>query len=358
VLEPIRNTPYSAPTRTLPGTVAAVLFCLGSISPAIAQTPPSGGLRSDALADFAPHAASSKTFNELWTYQFWLNGGIQVQLNLSRANFGSFKDPVCGADLAVTNFRGRNVFVAREYPVKKFSWTPSPARLEVHKNIYVEGLPPRAHKLHFSTVKDDKAYFLELTFENMTPGVVWGDGIFDLPEDQKMGLFFHIPRARVTGRLAIDGDTLAVKGFGYMDHTWQTQFATKLIDMSYRYAVVSGRAEGGYFFQRGTSVFGYGIREEKGRLALLNPLGVSVVSRAPWGGTALPKQIEIAMDGKPAVTLLRTEDRQRTSFMQELSSLERFGAKVFLGGELVGFRGAGLVDGSQQAVYSFTVIKK
>ena len=85
-----------------------------------AQTPPTGGLRPDVLADFAPHAASSKTFNELWTYQFWLNGGIQVQLNLSRANFGSFKDPVCGADLAVTNFRGRNAFVAREYPVKRF----------------------------------------------------------------------------------------------------------------------------------------------------------------------------------------------------------------------------------------------
>ena len=269
-----------------------------------------------------------------------------------------FKDPVCGADLAVTNFRGRNTFVAREYPMKRFSWTPATARLEVHPNIYVEGLPPRAHKLYFSTVKDGKSYFLELTFDNMMPGAVWGDGIFDLPNDQKMALFFHIPKAHVTGRLALDGDTIAVKGFGWMDHTWQTQFATKLIDISYRYAAVSGRAEGGYFFQKDNTVFGYGIREEKGRLALLNPLGISVASRADWGGTPLPKQIDIALDGRPPVTLLRTEDRQRTSFMQELSSLQRFGAKVFLGGELVGYRGVGQVDGSQQAVYSFTVVKK
>ena len=330
----------------------------GAFGISTAQTPPIGFLRPDTPSDFAPHAASGKTFNELWTYQFWLNNGIQVQLNLSRANFGSFKDPVCGADLAVTNFNGRNAFVAREYPVKRFSWTPAPARLEVHPKIYVEGLPPRAHKIFFSTVKDGKAYYLELTFEGMMPGVVWGDGVFNLPDDQKMGLYFHIPKARVTGRLALDGDTIAVKGFGWMDHTWQTQFATRLIDIGYRYAAVSGGAEGGYYFQRGTSVFGYGIREEKGRMILLNPVGVSVVSRSTWGGTSLPRQIDIAFDGKPGVTLLRTEDRQRTSFMQELGSLERFGAKVFLGGELMGFRGLGLVDGTKPAVYSFTVVKK
>ena len=159
-------------TATISWVVLCGLLFPGFVSSAGAQTPPSGGLRSDALADFAPHPASGKTYNELWTYQFWLNGGVQVQLNLSRANFGSFKDPVCGADLAVTNFRGRNIFVAREYPMKRFSWTPATARLEVHPNIHVEGLPPRAHKLFFSTVKDGKEYFLELTFENMTPGVV------------------------------------------------------------------------------------------------------------------------------------------------------------------------------------------
>ena len=334
------------------------LFALALAGISLAQTPPVGLLRPDGPSDFAPHAALGKTFNELWTYQFWLNGGIQVQLNLSRANFGSFKDPVCGADLAVTNFHGHNAFVAREYPMKRFSWTPAPARLEIHPKIYVEGLPPRAHKVFFSTVKDEKAYFLELTFENMTPGVVWGDGVFSLPDDQKMGLYIHVPKARVTGRLALNGDTITVKGFGWMDHTWQTQFATKLIDISYRYAAVSGRAEGGYFFQRENNVFGYGIREDKGRMTLLNPIGISVVSRAAWGGTSLPKQIDIALEGKPAVTLVRTEDRQRTSFMQELSTFERFGAKVFLGGELVGFRGVGQVDGAQQAVYSFTVVKK
>jgi hypothetical protein len=323
-----------------------------------AQTSPAGGLRADTPADYAPHAPSSKTFNEFWTYQFWLNGGVQVQLNLSRASFGSFKDPVCGADLAIMNFRGKNAFVAREYPVRRFSWDPASARLEVHPLIYAEGIPPRAHKLTFSTVKDGKSYSLELTFEGMTPGVVWGDGVFQLPDNQKMGLFFHIPKARVSGKLSLNGDTLAVKGFGWMDHSYQTQFAPKLIDMSYRYAVVSGRTEGGFFFKKGDAVFGYGIREEKGRLTLMNPLDIKIPSRAPWGGVSLAKQLDIPMEGRAALAFQRTEDRQRTSFMSELSSIERFGAKVFLGGEIIGFRGTGLVDNSLPAVYSFTAVKR
>jgi len=336
----------------------AILATLAFLSTTLAQTPPTGGLRPDTPSDYAPHASNGKTFNEFWTYQFLLNGGIQVQLNLSRANFGSFKDPVCGADLAVMNFLGRNAFVAREYPIKRFSWSPSAARLEVHDDIWSEGMPPRSHRLFFSTQKAGKAYFLDLTFEGMTPGVVWGDGVFDLPDNQKMALYFHIPRARVKGRIALDGDTINVRGFGWLDHTWQTQFAPKLIDAGYRYTVTSGRAEGGYFFQKGDKVFGYGIREDKGRFALLNPTGLTAASRASWGGTSVPKRLEVALEGRAPLALLRTEDRQRTSFMQELSSIERFGAKMFLGGELMGFRGAGLVDDAAPAIFSYTVVKR
>lgn len=340
--------------RTLAKSAACALSLL--LSQAFAQTPPSGGLRPDTPTDYAPHASNGKTFNEFWTYQFLLNGGIQVQLNLSRANFGSFKDPVCGADLAVMNFLGRNAFVAREYPVKRFSWNG--ARLEVHDDIWAEGVPPRAHRLFFSTEKAGKAYLLDLVFEGMTPGVVWGDGVFQLPDNQKMALYFHIPRARVKGRLALDGDTINVRGVGWLDHTWQTQFAPKLMDAGYRYALTAGRAEGGYFFQKGDKVFGYGIRQENGKFTLLQPTGLTAASRTSSGGVSVPKRLEVGLEGRAPLALLRTEDRQRTSFMSELSSIERFGAKMFLGGELLGFRGAALVDDAQAALYSYTIVKR
>jgi hypothetical protein len=56
--------------------------------------------------------------------------------------------------------------------------------------------------------------------------------------------------------------------------------------------------------------------------------------------------------------LLRVEDRQRTSVLQELSALERFGARMYLGGEILGYRGLAKVNDSLPAIYSFTLVKR
>jgi hypothetical protein len=323
-----------------------------------AVTTPVGGLRRDALADYAPELKPGKTHNEFWTWQFLFDGGTQAQLNLSRVHFGSLKDPVCGADFALMNFRGRNHYVAREYPLSNFFWDAGQAVLRTHANIWTEGLPPRSQHVHFATRKDGKSYFLDLTLEKMTPGVVWGDGVFRLSGGEKVSLFMHVPRARVRGRIAIDEDTVEVKGFAWMDHSRQTQFGTRFMDAGYRYVVTEGRAEGGYFFQDGGTVFGYGVREEGGGLALLKPVGLAVSERGSWGGLSVPKLLDISLDGRGPLRLRRTEDRQRTSVLQELGSFERLGARVYLGGEIFGVRGLARVDDSLPAVYSFTMVKK
>lgn len=331
----------------------------GAAAPfAATVTPPQGELRRDTPADYAPQPGPGRTHNEFWTWQFRFSDGMQAQLNLSRVHFGKFKDPVCGADLAIMNLAGGNFFVAREYPLENFSWDPAALRLAVHANIYADGLPPRGQRLFFSTRKGGHDYFLDLTLDNMTPGVVWGDGMFRLGEGEAASLFLHVPKARVRGRIGVDGDTVTVRGFGWMDHTRQTQFGTKFMDAGYRYAVTSGRAEGGYFFQSGSTVFGYGVREEAGGMRLMKPVGITASERASWGGLAVPKRLEIALEGRDTVTLLRTDDRQRTSVLQELSGLERFGAKVFLGGELMSYRGLAKVGGNGSALYAFTMVKR
>ena len=322
------------------------------------MTTPQGGLRRDVVADYAPDPRPGKTHNEFWTWQFLLDGGTQVQLNLSRVNFGSLKDPVCGADLAIMNFRGRNHYVAREYPLSNFAWEPGDERLRVHPGIWAEGLPPRAQHVRFATRKGGKSYYLDLTLEKMMPGVVWGDGVFRLGDGESVSLFMHVPRARVRGRLAVDEDTVEVKGVAWMDHMRQTQFGTRFMDAGYRYVVTEGRAEGGYFFQDGGAVFGYGVREEGGGLVLLKPVGFAINERSSWGGISVPRRLDVSMDGRGPLRLRRTEDRQRTSLLQELGSFERMGARVYLGGELIGYRGLARVDDSLPAVYSFTMVKR
>lgn len=330
----------------------------GTSTATAAVTPPQGGLRRDLPADYAPDPDPGRTHNEFWTWQFLFDDGTQAQLNFSRVHFGSLKDPVCGADLAVMNFRGRNAFVAREYPLRNFSWEAETGRLAMHADIWAEGIPPRALRVHFATRKDGKDYFLDLVFDSMVPGAVWGDGVFHMNGGETAALFLHVPRGRVHGRLGVGGDTVAVRGFGSMDHSRQSQFATRFMDAGYRYVVTSGRAESGYFLQDGGEVSGYGVREEKGTLTLLRPLSVSVQERSSWGGLRVPKRMTFALEGLPPLSLRRVEDRQRTSVLQELGAFERFGARVYLGGEIVGYRGLAKVDDSLPAMFSFTMVKR
>jgi hypothetical protein len=65
---------------------------------------PTGDLRAAVLTDLKPHHSGSKTYNEFWTYHFLLDGNVQAVLNFSRVNLGSFKAPVCGADLTLMGF--------------------------------------------------------------------------------------------------------------------------------------------------------------------------------------------------------------------------------------------------------------
>jgi len=341
-----------------PRVVFSALILLHALTTFAAVSMPQGALRRDTQTDFAPQPGPGKTHNEFWTWQFLLNDGIQVQLNMSRVHFGKFKDPVCGADLAIMQPGGRSSFVAREYPLSNFKWNPSEGLLSVHSNIWSEGYPPREHRVVFGTSKSGKDYFLDLTFEKMMPGAVWGDGLFRVGGGETVALFIHIPKARVKGRLLLGGDTIAVRGFGWMDHSRQSQFGTRFMDAAYRYAVTAGRAEGGYFFSDKSNVFGYGVREENGALTLVKPSAINVSERSSWGGLAVPKRLMIEAGVGASVRLLRTEDRQRTSVLQELGSLERMGARMYLGGELLGYRGVGLVDDSLPAVYSFTMVKR
>jgi hypothetical protein len=130
------------------------------------------------------------------------------------------------------------------------------------------------------------------------------------------------------------------------------------MDAGYRYVVTGGRAEGGYFFQDGGAMFGYGVREEGSGLSLLKPVGFAISERSSWGGIAVPRRLDISLDGRGPVRVRRTEDRQRTSVLQELGSFERFGARVYLGGEIIGYRGLARVDDSLPAMYSFTMVKR
>jgi hypothetical protein len=322
---------------------------------------PTGDLRASVLTDLKPHASASKTYNEFWTYHFLLDGNIQVILNFSRVNLGSFKAPVCGADLTIMGFQGKNWTVAREYEKKNFVFTDSSQGLRVHDDIWFSGKLPESHHAHFATTKKNVGYYLDLDFSDILPGRVWGDGMFKFGGSDAVGIFVHIPCAKVKGRLAVNQDTLDVKGRAYMDHTFQTDLAPNLVEAGYRYIAEDGPAEAGYFLDPDSKYerqpVGYGLKQVNGELVLRKPSALKVISASKSMGSKVPTALEIAFQDGSKVELDRSEDRLQQSVLHEFSGFSKMAIKSFMGGEILTFRGLGTLAGGRAMAYNFFTVE-
>lgn len=319
---------------------------------------PVGGLRPATVTDLKPHPSGSKTYNEIWTYQIHLEDGLVAFLNFSRVNLGSFKSPVCGADLNLVGFKGQNYTVAREYDKKNFKFTEGEQKLEVHENIWFQGALPAAHRVFFSTRKKDISYLVDLEFSDIVPGQVWGDGMFKMGSET-VGIFIHIPRAKVSGKVAVNGDTLKVTGLAYMDHTFQTTLVPELVDAGYRYISQNGEPEVGYFLDPdrdyGNVPVGYGLRYKAGVPSLLKPLGMTAPSAAKAKGINVPTRLEITFADSTKSVVERNSDRLQQSVLHEFSGLTKKFIKNFMGGEIFAFKGTGTLNGGP-AGYNFFIV--
>ncbi|MBF0431657.1 MAG: hypothetical protein HQK83_10280 [Fibrobacteria bacterium] len=329
-------------------TAVLVSFSFGEV------TFPSGGLTNTSFTDLKDHPQNSKTYNEFWTYHFDLSQNIQIVLNFSRANLGRLKDPVCGTDMAVIGFKGKNYTVAREYPEKNFQFSNAIEGLNVHKNIWFKGALPKAHQVYFNTKKNGVSYYVNLKFSEISQGKTWGDGVFKLG-NEKVGIFIHIPRARVQGVVAINNDTLVVEGTCYMDHTFQSDMGTKLVKYGYRYQAVGDNIHVGYILetlkQYQKKIIGFGLTGTPGSLSLLKPENVYLSSSHKPRGVRMPKKMTIKYDSR-SVVFTRDKDRSSWSILSEFRGIVKWTAKKFMGGEIIYFRGQGKADGLK-ANYNF-----
>lgn len=352
---PIRNSTLFAAFAIFP---ALLLFRTASAAERI-QTP-TGELRAATAADIKPHPSSSKTYNEFWTYHFILEGNLNAVLNFSRVNLGSYKAPVCGADLNLIGFKGRNHSVAREYEKKNFVFEEAGQKLRVHEKIFFEGALPETHHVRFATTKKNVSYFVDLTFTSILPGQVWGDGMFRFGSGDAVGIFIHIPSAEVTGFIAVNQDTLAVKGRAYMDHTFQTDLAPALVGAGFRYLALDAPVEAGYVLSPDSrfenTPVGYGLRFAGGAATLLKPVSLKVVTHARAMGANVATQLEIGYRDGTSAALKRGQDRLQQSTLHEFSGFTKKMIKSFMGGEILTFKGTGWLNGSRPIAYDFFTV--
>lgn len=352
----IRNAKlYAFTTALLSLTAPLIPVCAGE-----RLTPPAGELRDAVLADLKPHASSSKTYNEFWTYHFFLDGNLQAVLNFTRVNLGSFKSPVCGSDLTLMGFKGRNYSVAREYEKKNFVFEESAHRLRVHEKIFFEGKLPETHRVRFETVKKGVSYLVDLTFSDIIPGKIWGDGLFKFGSSEAVGIYIHIPSARVEGIVSVNADTLKVRGRAYMDHTFQTDLAPALVGAGFRYVTQAAPLEVGYVLSPASrfegAPAGYGLRYSGGQATLLKPAALKVLSHARALKSNVPTTLEISFQDGTSATLLREKDILQQSTLHEFSGFTRKMIRSFMGGEVLTFKGMGMLNGTRPMAYNYFTV--
>ncbi|PWN07220.1 hypothetical protein [Rhodohalobacter mucosus] len=307
---------------------------------------PEGGLTTVPDELIWAQTLSGSHFNEFWNYQFYFDNGMKAHILFSVANFGSLKDPVSGVRFSILYPDGSTYHVSREYPLHMLIQDRETHmfRPRLERELYFVGKLPDEHKIVIDTPKDGISYQIELTFTNIARGYKWADGMFDI-HNEEIGIVTHIPYAEVSGFISVDGDRRQVDGTGYMDHTFQNQTTTRLMNSGYRFVnhTDSRNWDLLYFLlpadNRGRSTAGYRLKSENGRVSVQGIEAIQETHDSEAFGKSIPRIMELELENGGSLRLYRTEDEERFSVLSELNWLARRAAKSFLGGEVIDFRG-------------------
>lgn len=322
-----------------------LLLSAGSVSYAQLSNP-EGDLNPVGEDMIWAQTMTGSHFNEFWNYQFYFDNGMKVHILFSVANFGSLKDPVSGVRFSILQPDGKTYHVSREYPLhmliqNRDNYMFRPRR---ERELYFMGKLPDEHKIVINTPKDGVSYHIELSLSNIVRGYKWGDGIFDI-QDEQIGIITHIPYAEVEGFVSVAGNRKNVSGTGYMDHTFQNQTTTRLMKSGYRFVnhIDEDNWDLLYFLlpsvSRGNGTVGYRLKSENGNVSVEGIESISDSHNSDAFGKSIPRIVELELESGTTLRLFRDRDQERFSVLADLNWIARRAAKSFLGGEVIDFRG-------------------
>lgn len=289
-------------------------------------------------------------FNEFWNYHFYLNDGMTAHIVFSAVDFGSLKAPVSGVKVSVVNFEGETYQLTREYSLEKlqqdrenFIFRPNPDR-----ELYFRGELPNELTVRIRTSKNENLYDIELHLKNIANGFRLGNGIYHV-DGEEIGIITHIPYAEVTGFVAMNSVRKDVFGTAYMDHTFQDETTTKLMDSGYRFVHHQDADNWELIYvmlpdhSRNNQTIGYRVVNQSGKLSSypVNRIIQKVDSEA--FGKEIARILEVDIGDKQPVRILRSKDHEKFSVFDELGWPARQAARRFLGGEVIDFRGEALL---------------
>lgn len=328
---------------------------------------PKGDIKPATDDDIWAKTLEGNNYNELWNYQFYLNDGMIVHIAFSVANFGAFKSPVSGVQMSIYNFDGELYQVSREYPIHYLIQDKENYMFQLRdeRTIYFRGKLPGQHEVRVGFSKNDVRYDVDLKLNNIHKGLKWGDGIFHIG-DEDVGIITHIPYAEVNGTVKIDDIEKKVRGTAYMDHTYQDQATTDLVDSGYRFVYQKDKQNWDhlYFFlpeEKGKNkTVGYRLAKENGDLMINGIEFIDRLSKGKAFGEDVARILDLRLDDSSEIRVSRTADLEKFSVLGELGWLAKKAAKSFLGGEVIYLRGEAILMESgnrpKRGYYNFFLI--
>jgi len=337
-----------------------VLFFISSTS--FAQiTNPVGEKVPTQPSDILPKTMSGSHFNEFWNFQFYLDNGMKAHIVFSMANFGRLKSPVTGVRISIYGLDNKEVYqLSREYPFENLFLDRESYEFNLNprqQNVWFKGTLGDKIEMYINTAKDGERFVVELSIDQFQQGFKWGDGVFSVGNEE-IGIITHIPYARVTGRLGINDNVKNVTGTVYMDHTFQNQNTTSLMHSGYRFVHHKDAKNWDVVYilqpkdQMGRQTLGYRLFSDNGNIQMEGITGIinSIDGRAFRDN--IPQTLTLFTTEESVLTLVRTEDLERFSVLEQLSWAARRVARTFLGGDVIDFRGrAKLTDSNGREIH-------
>ncbi len=323
---------------------------------------PAGNLEYINSDNIKQHEKKGGYYNEFWNYHIVLDNGSEIYLNYSITHYGGVRDAVSGARLSLINWNGKNYNAAREYNLNKFTFSDDTYKFDLNpeRGIWFEGRLPDKHLINFNTKKNGTLFDIKLDFADIKPGFTWGDGKFLLGNDDEAGLYTPIPFARVTGFVALNGDTVEVSGIASMNQVYQTNVGTKLFQDSFRfYSKNDGKISAGYFLIPKDSqgeVVGYAYEINNSEFVLKKPVSLERLDSKKFLGEKIYSKIKICYLEQPCEVITVNKMNEKISMLDELGGFKKMLAKRFLGGDIIELRGSALINNNFPVFYSTTLL--
>lgn len=320
---------------------------------------PQGSVRSVSVDDFMPHQSNVKEFNETWSYQFVFDNGTRAFINYSTLHIpGAGKKVTC--DMSFWNFKSKTYTVGRQYPPERLKANKATASIDINGEYAMEHKPGKDHRVLFSADKGGK-FLVDVTFETAEVGKVPGNGVWKIGKET-FGQYVHIPYGRVKGKIAYNEDTIAVKGYAYMDQTWQTEQATDMAARSVNFST-SARSPlfaGRVSISKSGEPFGYALYKDESGMKVASPKAIKDGSDN-YNGKKFAKSdltFEWQDASIPALKFSVAKTLQKASLLDKVDGwFAKKAFKIAAGGEVLFYRGRSDASHGKKLDWCITGVK-